>query len=108
MSLRAATEAPPPLTSRFLAAVALASEIHDGQRRMGTEIPYMAHLLIVTGLVLEDGGDETGAIAARMRGYVPQGQTLRSVSSSSSVIARPAALASSTSATAATVWPGWQ
>ena len=25
---------------------------------MGTEIPYMAHLLIVTGLVLEDGGDE--------------------------------------------------
>ena len=57
-------EAPPPLTDRFLAAVALAVEAHGDQRRKGTEIPYVAHLLIVTGLVLEDGGDEDQAIAA--------------------------------------------
>jgi (p)ppGpp synthase/HD superfamily hydrolase len=59
-----AHEAPPLLTGRFLAAVALANELHGGQRRLGTQIPYVAHLLVVTGLVLEDGGDEDEAIAA--------------------------------------------
>jgi (p)ppGpp synthase/HD superfamily hydrolase len=54
----------PELTDRFLAAVRLANELHGGQRRLGTEIPYLAHLLIVTGLVLEAGGDEDQAIAA--------------------------------------------
>src|ERR1019366_1145295 len=48
--------APPALTERFLAAVALAAQIHGHQRRTGTEIPYLAHLLVVTGLVIEDGG----------------------------------------------------
>jgi (p)ppGpp synthase/HD superfamily hydrolase len=54
----APTEAPPPprLTERFQAALSLATEVHGGQRRLGTEIPYLAHLLVVTGLVLEDGG----------------------------------------------------
>jgi len=66
-------EAPPPLTTRFLAAVALAAEVHAGRRRLGTEIPYMAHLLIVTGLVLEDGGDETDAIASMLHDAVEDG-----------------------------------
>jgi hypothetical protein len=34
--------APPMLTNRFLAAIALATEIHGHERRMGTEIPYLA------------------------------------------------------------------
>ena len=34
---------PPALTGRFLAAVALAQDVHGQQRRAGTEIPYMAH-----------------------------------------------------------------
>jgi hypothetical protein len=38
--------APPMLTNRFLAAIALATEIHGHERRMGTEIPYLAHLLV--------------------------------------------------------------
>jgi (p)ppGpp synthase/HD superfamily hydrolase len=52
------------LTDRFLAAMALAIELHGSKRRLGTEIPYPAHLLVVTGLVLEDGGDEDQGIAA--------------------------------------------
>ena len=65
-------EAPPVLTGRFLAAVDLAAQIHDG-RRIGTEIPYMAHLLVVAGLVLEDGGSETEAIAAMLHDSVEDG-----------------------------------
>jgi (p)ppGpp synthase/HD superfamily hydrolase len=65
-------DAAPPLTERFLAAMALAVRIHTG-RRLGTEIPYMAHLLVVTGLVLEDGGSETEAIAALLHDSVEDG-----------------------------------
>ena len=64
---------PPALTGRFLAAVALARDVHGQQRRAGTEIPYMAHLLVVTGLVLEDGGDEDQAIAAMLHDAVEDG-----------------------------------
>ena len=66
-------EDPPELTPRFLAAAALASEVHRGQRRKGTNIPYMAHLLVVTGLVLEDGGDEDEAVAAMLHDAVEDG-----------------------------------
>jgi (p)ppGpp synthase/HD superfamily hydrolase len=65
--------APPALTDRFLSAVELAQEIHGHERRMGTEIPYLAHLLVVTGLVLEDGGDEDQAIAALLHDAVEDG-----------------------------------
>jgi hypothetical protein len=67
------TAPPPPLTDRFLAAVELAAEVHGLQRRTGTEIPYIAHLLVVTGLVLEDGGDEDEAIAAMLHDAVEDG-----------------------------------
>src|ERR1039458_4969305 len=65
-------DAPPQLTERFLAAFALAAERHPG-RRLGTEIPYMAHLLVVTGLVLEDGGGENEAIGAVLHDSVEDG-----------------------------------
>jgi hypothetical protein len=64
---------PPALTGRFLAAVALAAEVHGEERRTGTEIPYLAHLLVVCGLVLEDGGDEDQAIAAMLHDAVEDG-----------------------------------
>ena len=67
------TEQPPALTERFRRAVEVASEIHGAQRRAGTQIPYLAHLLVVTGLVLEDGGDETEAIAAMLHDAVEDG-----------------------------------
>ena len=65
--------APPALTERFLAAVSLAEHVHGHERRSGTEIPYLAHLLVVTGLVLEDGGDEDQAIAAMLHDAVEDG-----------------------------------
>ena len=66
-------DVPPALTDRFLVAVALAQEVHGRQWRQGTEIPYLAHLLVVTGLVLEDGGDEDQAIAAMLHDAVEDG-----------------------------------
>ncbi len=49
---------------RFTEALAYARGLHHGQKRKGTEIPYFAHLLAVTAIVLEHGGDEDQAIAA--------------------------------------------
>lgn len=51
------------LTARFDAALAFAAEIHRGQARKGTTIPYLSHLMGVSGLVLEAGGTEDEAIA---------------------------------------------
>ncbi len=50
--------------SRLADAFDLASQLHADQRRKATAVPYVAHLLQVCGLVLEDGGDEDEAIAA--------------------------------------------
>ena len=52
------------LDNRFQQAVALACELHAGQTRKGSQIPYIAHLLGTAALVIEDGGSEDGAIAA--------------------------------------------
>ena len=53
----------PPLTARFVEALEFALRAHGGQRRKGGDIPYVAHLLGVSSLVLEAGGDEDMAIA---------------------------------------------
>jgi (p)ppGpp synthase/HD superfamily hydrolase len=55
---------PPLLTSRFREALSFAAGLHEEQVRKGTDIPYIAHLLGVTALVLEYGADEDVAIAA--------------------------------------------
>ncbi len=52
----------PPWT-RLADAAALAFTLHAAQRRKGTSIPYIAHLMSVSALVLEHGGDEDQAIA---------------------------------------------
>lgn len=54
----------PKLTERFQAALVYATQLHANQRRKGSDTPYIAHLLSVAALVLEDGGDEDQAIAA--------------------------------------------
>jgi (p)ppGpp synthase/HD superfamily hydrolase len=51
---------------RFAEAVGEAARLHAGQERKGTSIPYVAHLLAVAALVLEDGGEEQDAIAAML------------------------------------------
>jgi GTP pyrophosphokinase len=53
-----------PLSDRFEAALIAAHGIHRLQSRKGTQVPYVAHLIGVAGLVLEYGGSETQAIAA--------------------------------------------
>ncbi len=58
------------LTSRFEDALIYATRLHAGQKRKATQIPYIAHLLGVTALVLEDGGDEDQAIAALLHDAV--------------------------------------
>ncbi len=55
---------PRPLSDRFLQALEFATRAHAGQARKGGDIPYVAHLLAVTAIVLEHGGDEDQAIAA--------------------------------------------
>lgn len=52
------------LTPRFQDAVGYAVAVHGSQRRKGTDVPYVSHLLGVASLVLEDGGDEEEAIGA--------------------------------------------
>jgi GTP pyrophosphokinase len=49
--------------SRFAAALAYAALVHARQRRKGTNIPYISHLMSVSALVMEFGGDEDQAIA---------------------------------------------
>ena len=51
------------LTHRYTQALDLARTLHT-ERRKGTDIPYLAHLLSVSALVLEHGGTEDQAIAA--------------------------------------------
>ena len=53
------------LTIRFVEALSFAHETHITQVRKDTTIPYISHLISVAGLVLESGGDEDLAIAAR-------------------------------------------
>ena len=51
-------------SDRFDDALAYASRLHRAQKRKGTDIPYVAHLLAVCSLVIENGGSEDQAIAA--------------------------------------------
>lgn len=55
---------------RFQQALLYATRTHAGQKRNRTETPYVAHLLGVAALVLEDGGDEDEAIAALLHDAV--------------------------------------
>lgn len=53
-----------PLSERFDEALVLASTLHRTQTRKASGVPYVAHLLGVASLVLEEGGSEDMAIAA--------------------------------------------
>jgi len=47
-----------------------ANRLHADQTRKGTSTPYIAHLLAVTAAVIENGGNEDGAIAALLHDAV--------------------------------------
>lgn len=59
-----------PLTPRLAEAFALALQLHDGQSRKSTGVPFISHLMVVAALVLEGGGDEDTAIAALLHDAV--------------------------------------
>lgn len=69
------------LTHRFEQALVYANRLHAKQTRKGGNVPYISHLLSVTALVLEDGGDEDEAIAALLHDAVEDqgGQATRKV-----------------------------
>jgi GTP pyrophosphokinase len=58
------------LSPRFEQALQYAAVVHAGQVRKATRVPYLSHLLAVTAIVLEHGGDETEAIAALLHDAV--------------------------------------
>lgn len=58
------------LTDKYMKAVAYATDLHASQTRKGNTIPYAAHLLGVSSLVLEAGGTETEAIAGLLHDAV--------------------------------------
>jgi (p)ppGpp synthase/HD superfamily hydrolase len=58
------------LGPRFLRAFLFAAQKHAGQVRKASTTPYIAHLMGVTSLTLEFGGDEDMAIAALLHDVV--------------------------------------
>jgi (p)ppGpp synthase/HD superfamily hydrolase len=61
------------LTERIAQALALAVEAHTGQKRKGTDIPYIAHPMAVAAIALEHGADEEQAMAALLHDAVEDG-----------------------------------
>ncbi len=58
------------LSNRFEEALTFAFQLHNGQTRKATPVPYISHLLAVASLVLENGGDEDETIAALLHDAV--------------------------------------
>src|ERR1700681_4867763 len=71
------------LSTRFEQALTYAAILHSGQVKKGTAVPYIGHLLMVTGIALEHGADEDEAIAALLhdavedQGGAPTGDEIR-------------------------------
>ena len=60
-------------TARFVAAMTYAHQVHQGQRRKGTGIPYIAHILGVTAIAMEYGANEDEAIGALLHDAAEDG-----------------------------------
>jgi GTP pyrophosphokinase len=60
-------------TARFEAALVYAHQVHQNQRRKGTGIPYIAHILGVAALALEYGANEDEAIGALLHDAAEDG-----------------------------------
>jgi (p)ppGpp synthase/HD superfamily hydrolase len=58
------------LTQRFNEALLYAANLHAGQKRKSSDVPYLSHLLGAAALTLQFGGDEDQAIAALLHDAV--------------------------------------
>jgi (p)ppGpp synthase/HD superfamily hydrolase len=61
---------PRAFSSRFIQALGYAARLHARQVRKRTDRPYIGHLLSVTSILIEYGGDEEMAIAALLHDAV--------------------------------------
>lgn len=59
--------------TRFESALVYANQVHQGQQRKGTGIPYMAHILGVAAIALEYGADEDEAVGALLHDAAEDG-----------------------------------
>jgi GTP pyrophosphokinase len=67
------------LTERYRDALLFAARLHSGQLRKGRQVAYLSHLLAVSSLVIEHGGNEDEAIAALLHDALEdQGDDYRS------------------------------
>jgi (p)ppGpp synthase/HD superfamily hydrolase len=57
-------------TPRLIQAFQFAAHEHRCQLRKGTQIPYISHLMSVSALVMENGGDEDQAIAGLLHDVI--------------------------------------
>ncbi|MDE2238070.1 MAG: bifunctional (p)ppGpp synthetase/guanosine-3',5'-bis(diphosphate) 3'-pyrophosphohydrolase [Elusimicrobia bacterium] len=62
--------AAPRLTGKLAKAFRFALAAHEGQTRKGTNVPYLSHPMAVASLVLERGGSQDQAAAARLHDTV--------------------------------------
>ena len=53
-----------PYGEKFGEALSYAARVHRDQRRKGTQVPYVTHLLAVAAIVGENGGTEDEVVAA--------------------------------------------
>ena len=60
-------------TARFETAMVYAHQVHRNQRRKGTGIPYIAHVLGVTAIAIEYGATEDEAIGALLHDAAEDG-----------------------------------
>jgi (p)ppGpp synthase/HD superfamily hydrolase len=60
-------------TARFESALVYAHQVHQNQRRKGTGIPYIAHILGVAALAMEYGATEEEAIGALLHDAAEDG-----------------------------------
>lgn len=58
------------LSERFVRALSFAARKHRGQKRKGTRVPYLSHLLGVASIALQHGADEDQAIAALLHDVI--------------------------------------
>jgi len=56
--------------ARLLEGLRFAAAAHSGQRRRGTSVPYLSHLIQVAGLVMEHGGDIDQIVAGLLHDVI--------------------------------------
>ncbi len=69
-AVRFGNQTPTQLTSRFEDALVYTAQLHSSQRRKGSNVPYLSHLMAVAATVLEFGGTEDEAIAGLLHDAV--------------------------------------